>query len=148
MHRFMVAAAALLAASAAHAQTPTQDACGALSVAADGTLILAASPGYTLLTAIPPLAPPPGASGFAAILCDRTSIMIGPNDYRVLTDLHVPLYIRNSGRVAMLEFVNNELRVRFQSGAPSAEEREALASALDRANEALAALPRQAPPAQ
>ncbi|HCK83278.1 MAG TPA: hypothetical protein DHW63_01770, partial [Hyphomonadaceae bacterium] len=40
------------------AQTPGQDACGAISTAEDGALSLVATPGYTLLTAIPPLAPP------------------------------------------------------------------------------------------
>ena len=132
----------------AAAQTPTQDACGAISTGEDGALGLVATPGYTLLTAIPPLAPPPGAGSFAAIICDRTGIFLGPNDHRVLTDLHVPLYIRNAGRVAVLETVQGELRMRFQTGAPTPEEREALATALDRATDALLALQRQAPPAQ
>lgn len=130
------------------AQAPGQDACGAISTAEDGALSLVATPGYTLLTAIPPLAPPPGAGSFAAIICDRTGIFLGPSDHRVLTDLHVPLYIRNAGRVAVLETVQGELRLRFQTGAPTPEEREALAAALDRATDALLALQRPASAAQ
>lgn len=139
-----VLSAALLAAGAAFAQTPSQDACGALGVA-DGAPSLVTTPGYTVLAAIPPLAPPPGAGNFSAILCDRSSIFISPNDHRVLTDLHVPLYIRNAGRVAALELVDGQLRVRFQTGTPTPEEREALATALDRATDALAAQQRAAP---
>lgn len=136
-------AAALLAAAPAPAQPHSQDACGALSVA-EGAPSLVTTPGYTVLAAIPPLAPPPGAGNFSAILCDRSSIFISPNDHRVLTDLHVPLYIRNADRVAALEFVDGQLRVRFQTGAPTPEEREALATALDRATDELAAQQRAA----
>ncbi len=138
---------AVLAGSAS-AQTPGQDFCAALTVAEDGALSLTTTPGYTVWTAIPPLASPPGVAGYSGILCDRAAISIGPVDHRVLSDLHVPLYIRNSGRVAVLESINGELRIRFHSGAPTADEREALAAALDRATDALLALQRQAAPAQ
>jgi hypothetical protein len=137
----LVCALMLLSSAAAQTPAPELEACAALVVAADGSLSLAGEPGYRVSTAIPPLAPPPGVAAFNGILCDRDRIFIGPVDHRVLTDLHVPLYIRNNGRLAILEVTAEGAQVRFNQGAPTAEEREALAIALDRATEALLAMP-------
>jgi hypothetical protein len=92
-------------------------------------------PGYTILTAIPPLAKPAGQPQVDAIICDRESIFIGPQDYRVLTDLAVPLYIRNGARLAVLEVAEGQLRTRFLRGQPTPQESQALAAALDRAQD-------------
>lgn len=99
-------------------------------------------PGYTILQATPPFSAPPGA--VQAVVCDRTSVFLGPNDHRVITDLHVPLFIRSTGRIAILEAAEGQLRVRFHQGQPTAEEAQALAAALDRANADMANVLRQA----
>jgi hypothetical protein len=89
-------------------------------------------PGFTILQGQPPFSAPPGS--VQAVICDRTSIFLGPNDHHVITDLRVPLYIRNAGRVAVLEAENGQLRVTFRQGRPTPQEMEALAAALDVAN--------------
>jgi hypothetical protein len=99
------------------------------------------TPGYTVLTAVPPLARPPGQPQVDAIICDRESIVIGPADYRVLTDLHVPFYIRNAGRLAVLEVTDGRLQARFLRGQPTAAESQAMAAALDRASAEAARAP-------
>ncbi len=136
----LACAAMVLSSASAQAPAPELEACAALVVAADGGVTLAGQPGYRVSTAIPPLAPPLGVAAFNGIICDRDRIFIGPVDHRVLTDLHVPLYIRNNGRLAILEVTAEGAQVRFSEGAPTAEEREALAIALDLANEALLAM--------
>lgn len=92
------------------------------------------TPGYTVLTAVPPLARPPGQPQVDAIICDRESIVIGPADYHVLTDLHVPFYIRNAGRLAVLEITDGRLQARFLRGQPTPAESQAMAAALDRSS--------------
>ncbi len=133
-------AVALFAPSPAHAQ---QEACGVFVLGeGDQQAELVPTPGYTVLTAIPPLARPPGQARVDAIVCDRAGIIIGPVDYRVLMDLAMPLYIRHDGRVAVLESVEGRLQVRVLHGALRDGESQALADALDRAEAAIAATPR------
>ena len=48
-----------------------------------------------------PLAPPP--DGATAIVCERESIVPGPNDDRVLVELKLPLLISSGGRIGTLE---------------------------------------------
>jgi hypothetical protein len=103
--------------------------------------------GYSVLTATPPFSAPPGS--VHAMVCDRTSIFIGPNDHRVITDLGVPLFIRNGGRIAVLEIADRQLRLRFTQGEPSPAERVAIAPAIERALAEMDRLPpHQVQPAQ
>lgn len=89
-------------------------------------------PGYTILHSSPPFSAPPGS--LDAVVCDRPTLFIGANDHRVLTDLGVPLFIRNAGRVMVLEVSEGRFRVRFIEGRPTAEESQTLAAAIDRAH--------------
>ncbi|MEQ1617777.1 MAG: hypothetical protein ABL883_05485 [Terricaulis sp.] len=132
-------ALALSAPSPAYAQ---QEACGIFVLGEGDQAELIPTPGYTVLTAIPPLARPPGQARVDAIVCDRSGLFLGPADYRVLMDLAMPLYIRHDGRVAVLEAVEGRLQVRLLHGALREGESEALADALDRAEAAIAAIPR------
>lgn len=137
----LAALAAWMAVAPAEAQQ--QEQCGVFVVTSEERVSYIPIPGYTILAAIPPFGRPAGLTDLDAVVCDRQSIFIGPNDYRVLTDLSVPLYIRSSGRIAVLEASEGQLSVRFNQGAPTAEERQALAEALDRSEDALRSMPAQ-----
>jgi len=98
-----------------------------------------AIPGFSVLLTPPPYSAPAGS--MHAILCDRTSIFIGPNDHRVITDFGVPLFISNSGRIAILEIVDRQLRLRFTRGEPTPAEQAAIGPAIERATNEINALP-------
>lgn len=95
--------------------------------------------GYSLTNAPLPLTKPGGQAQVDGVVCDRLALELRPNDYRVLTDLHVPFYVRSGIRTVALEVVDGQFRVRFLSGAPTDQERAQLADALDRAMDALTA---------
>ncbi len=105
--------------------------CGVFQITSPETVEYSPLPGYSVLTATPPFRAPPGS--VHAMVCDRTSIFIGPVDYRVITDLGVPLFIRNSGRIAVLEIVDRQLRLRFTRGQPTPSEQAAISEAIERA---------------
>ncbi|MBK9672933.1 MAG: hypothetical protein IPO70_11950 [Bacteroidetes bacterium] len=133
-------------ATPALAQRPVES-CGVMQITDAEHVTLTPIPGYSILLSDPPFSAPPGS--VHAVVCDRTSIFIGPNDHRVITDLGVPLFIRNSGRVAVLEIADRQLRLRFTHGEPSAEERAAIGPAIERALAEMERMPAQQPqPAQ
>lgn len=109
--------------------------CGVLGVGGD-TSSFSPLEGYSLLTVAPPLLRPAG--DVDAILCIRSGIYLGPNDYRVITDLHLPLFIRDADSLAVLEPADGQLSIRFVRGRPTAEEAQALGAAIDRAHEEMA----------
>jgi hypothetical protein len=139
---FALAAALACAAAPATAQQPIET-CGVLQITDAERVSYIPIPGYSILGGTPPFAAPPGS--VHAVVCDRTSIFLGANDHRVISDLRVPLFIRNAGRVAILEAADGQLRVRFTQGQPSPVEAQALAASLDRANAEMASLLRQTP---
>jgi hypothetical protein len=126
----MALALACVAAPAAAQQQPVE-LCGVFQITDAEHVSYIPIPGYSILLAQPPFSAPPGA--VHAVVCDRTSIFIGPNDHRVSTDLGVPLFIRNGGRIAVLEIADRQLRLRFTQGEPTADERAAIAPAIERA---------------
>jgi len=119
--------------------------CGAFQITSPETVDYIPLPGYSVLTATPPFRAPPGS--VHALVCDRTSIFLGPNDYRVITDLGVPLFIRNNGRIAVLEIADRQLRLRFTRGEPSPVEQAGIAPAIDRALAEMDRLPAHQQPA-
>lgn len=98
--------------------------------------------GFSILTAPTPFTRPSGQPYVDAVICDRPSIYLGANDYRVLTDLAVPLFLRSGPRLATLEVHEGALRLRFIRGEPTSEEAQALGAALDQAQTAAAAVQR------
>lgn len=124
------------------------EACGYLRITSPETVELVPLPGYSILIGTPPFTAPPGSLN--AIVCDRTSIFIGPNDHRVITDMGVPLFIRSGGRVAILEIADHQLRLRFSQGQPTPQEQVAIGPAIERALVDIDRLPaeRPQPPAQ
>ncbi|MBX3430953.1 MAG: hypothetical protein KF779_15320 [Hyphomonadaceae bacterium] len=125
-----VACALTCLAAPAMAQQPIER-CGVFQITDAEHVSYIPIPGYSILLATPPFSAPPGA--VHAVVCDRTSIFIGPNDHRVITDLGVPLFIRSGGRIAVLEIADRQLRLRFTHGEPSPEERAAIGPAIERA---------------
>lgn len=132
--------ACLAAPALAQTQTPAPapapvETCGFLST---GGEISSFSPleGYSILAASPPLLRPAG--DVDAILCIRSAIYLGPQDHRVITDMHVPFFIRDASRLAVLEPADGRLSIRFLQGQPTPAEAQALGAAIDRAHEDIA----------
>lgn len=125
---------------------PPVELCGVFQITDAEHVSYIPIPGYSILQATPPLSAPPGA--VHAVVCDRTSIFIGPNDHRVITDLGVPLFIRSSGRIAVLEIADRQLRLRFTQGEPTPEERAAIAPAIERALADMERMPARQPQAR
>jgi hypothetical protein len=137
--RTVLFAAAFLLSTPASAQEaapapPAGELCGVIARSGPDTSAYTPAPGYSVLYAATPLLPPPGQSSFDAIVCIRSAIFLGPVDHHVLTDLRVPLFIRDGERMAVLELGAEGLSLRFTRGEPTAEERAALAQAIDRAH--------------
>jgi hypothetical protein len=127
------------------AQTPPIERCGVFQITDSEHVSYIPIAGYSVLLATPPFSAPPGT--VHAVVCDRTSIFLGPNDHRVITDLGVPLFIRSGGRIAVLEIADRQLRLRFTQGEPTAEEQAAIGPAIERAISDIDRLPpRQATP--
>ena len=142
-----IACALACVAAPAMAQQQSVERCGVFQITAAEHVSYIPIPGYTILDGTPPFSAPPGS--VHAVVCDRTSIFIGPNDHRVITDLGVPLFIRSGGRIAVLEIADRQLRLRFTRGEPSAEERAAIGPAIERALAEIDRMPpRQPQPAQ
>ena len=145
-----LAIAAVLAATAApvFAQEQAIESCGVFQITDAEHVSYIPIPGYSILLSQPPFTAPPGT--VHAVVCDRTSIFLGPNDHRVITDLGVPLFIRNGGRIAVLEIADRQLRLRFTQGEPSPAESTAIGPAIERALAEMDRMPprQPAPPAQ
>lgn len=120
--------------------------CGVFQITSPTTVEYSPLPNYSVLTATPPFSAPPGS--VHAMVCDRTSIFIGPVDHRVITDLGVPLFIRNAGRIAILEIADRQLRLRFTQGAPTPQEQAAIGPAIERALADIDRLPAPQPQPQ
>lgn len=142
---FVLACAFACAAPAFAQETPppapeaAQELCGYLESGAETSAFVPVS-GFSLLTATPPLARPADID-VDGVMCVRSGLFIGPNDYHVLTDLGVPFFIRNADRIAILEMTAEGLRVRFMRGEPTPEEAQAMGAAIDRAHAELSARP-------
>lgn len=134
MIRTLVIAGVLAAMSAsAYAQTQPVERCGILRAGGERSTY-APIEGFSVLLMPPPIRLPQRArEGARAIMCERTSIFIGANDHRVITDTGVPLFITSGGRIAVLEIADRQLRLRFTQGEPTAAEREGIGPAIERA---------------
>jgi hypothetical protein len=144
MIRTLAIAAALVCVSApAFAQQQPIERCGVFQITDAEHVSYIPIPGYSILLAQPPFSAPPGS--VHAVVCDRTSIFLGPNDHRVITDLGVPLFIRNGGRIAILEIADRQLRLRFTQGEPTREEQAAIGPAIERALAEIERLPPRQP---
>ncbi len=146
MIRSLAMACALVClATPAMAQQRDIESCGVFQIVDAEHVTYTPIPGYSILLGQPPFSAPPGS--VHAVVCDRTSIFLGPNDHRVITDLGVPFFIRSGGRIAVLEIADRQLRLRFTQGQPTAQEQAAIGPAIERALADIDRLPpRQAQP--
>jgi hypothetical protein len=146
-----IAVALAVMSTPAFAQTGPVERCGIFKSTAEGRMAYVPIAGYSVLLLQPPFRLPQRAQATQraqAVVCDRTSIFVGPNDHRVITDLGIPLFIRSSGRVAVLEIADRQLRLRFTEGEPTPAEREAMGPAIERALADMERLPPRQTPAQ
>lgn len=152
MIRTLVIAAALVGMSTpVFAQTGPIERCGIFKPTAEGRMAYIPIAGYSVLLMQPPFRLPQRAQATQraqAVVCDRTSIFIGPNDHRVITDIGLPLFIRSGGRVAVLEIADHRLRLRFTEGEPTQTERDAMGPAIERALAEMERLPPRQTPAR
>ena len=142
----ILAIAAAFAASTAPAFAQPVERCGVFQITDAERVSYIPIEGYSILLAQPPFSAPPGS--VHAVICDRTSIFLGPNDHRVITDLGVPLFIRNADRIAVLEIADRELRLRFTRGEPTPTEQAAIGPAIERALNEIDRLPPREPAGQ
>jgi hypothetical protein len=107
--------------------------CSASLRAADGSVRVVEL--YSVEEAAPPLTLPPEASGAFAVICLRRTLYMSDKDYRVLTDLHLPFAFSDGDRVVWLYVENLRLLMQLDDGELTKEEREAIESAIGRAQE-------------
>jgi hypothetical protein len=114
------------------AAAQSAEACSVM-VRADGGMRTEPAGGYFITGAAPPLRLPEGHTNVAALVCDRATLTIGDNDYRVLTDLEIPLFVRSDDRILALEMVHGQFRIRLDEGDLTEDEVTSIQTALDRA---------------
>lgn len=111
---------------------PEKGSCSIMAPDEDGQERIFPDPGISLGTQ-PELVFPAGFQAATAVVCDRRVLAIGDNDYRAITELNVPVFIRSHGRVLVFQIEEGQFYVKFIKGAPTDEEISAIQSALDRA---------------
>jgi hypothetical protein len=79
------------------------------------------------------------APGAVMIACIRTTIVPEVNDYRVLTELRLPLSIRAGQKTLLLGASAGKLQIGLPDGPATPEETKALQNRLDEMNAAMAA---------
>jgi hypothetical protein len=84
-----------------------------------------------------PLVPPSPAENASAVICQRTTIVPLPDDYRVLTEMHLPLALSTDHATPWLMIEAGQLKVQFKDGEASPEEMRALQARLDEMQTAL-----------
>lgn len=84
-----------------------------------------------------PLTPPSSAENASAVICQRTTIVPRPDDYRVLTEMHLPLALRTDRTTLWLMIESGQLKVRFKDGQATPDEMRAVQERLDEMQSAL-----------
>jgi hypothetical protein len=84
-----------------------------------------------------PLLPPNTAENASAVICQRTTIVPLPHDYRVLTEMHLPLALRTDRTTLWLMIESGQLKVQFKDGQATPDEMRALQERLDEMQSAL-----------
>lgn len=134
--RKIVLAVALALASIASAHAQEQESCAA-QVGPDDAIQIVPLPGYSVLNGAAPLARPAVDGQLRAIMCRRTSLNLGPNDHRVLVDLHVPFMIAHQRRLVAIEMVDGRMQANYGEYQFTEAERAVLQAGIDRAQAAI-----------
>ena len=132
------APAPVTAASAAVPGTLSESACAVITAGSDGGFTAARLPSLHVLEATAAPGPfhlpddaPPSVRG---VLCDRSSVVPGPNDYEVVAAgfaLYISVGALDNRRIFVLESADGHFRLRASKGTLSAEEDAAVQVRLD-----------------
>jgi hypothetical protein len=89
-------------------------------------------------------------SNAAMVLCNRTTVVPEVTDYRVLTEMHLPLAISAGGKTVFLGATNGQLQMGVPEGQLTADETKAIQDRIDEMQTAIAgpARPPAAPAAR
>lgn len=154
----ILAGLAGLLAPVAHAQTPPNlggrvQGSAAPGIAGAPAAAAAPAPACSLTTTISgryvdtplagfdPAAPGPLPTppiNAALVVCNRASIVPQLTDYRVLTEMHLPLAIKDGKRTLLLGSANGKLQIGIQEGEVAPAEVEALRTRIDQMTDAMA----------
>jgi hypothetical protein len=131
----------------AGAPTPVAPAVPAAPPASDRSCVLVTQtgdqyaeqplPGFDPAVTSQPL-PPITAANAAMIVCIRTTIIPEVTDYRVLTELRLPLSIRVGQKTLFLGASGGKLQAGMPEGEATAEDTKAVQDRLDEMNDAMA----------
>ncbi|MEJ0058824.1 MAG: hypothetical protein WDM79_04205 [Terricaulis sp.] len=86
-----------------------------------------------MLNAAAPLPRPAVEGELRALMCRRATLTIGPNDHRVIVDLHVPFMIGHQRRMVVIEIVEGQLRANYSDYQFTEAERAIVQAGVDRA---------------
>lgn len=90
-------------------------------------------PSFAVAGTTEPLALPADAVGASAIMCVRQSLSMSDEDYRVLTQLHLPFAFSDGERVVWLYVEDERLLMHMDDGVLSSDERAQIEAAIARA---------------
>lgn len=94
-----------------------------------------------------PLYPADPAEKIEAVMCERKTLVPEPTDYRVISEMRLPLAIRSGTVTVWLGAENGRLSVQIPAGAVSAADQQAIKARVDELQTAMQALKPAAAPA-
>jgi hypothetical protein len=104
------------ATKAASPEKPTTSPpCSAL-VTKDGAITLVPLPNLNTKKKDAPLVVPKFDGELGSVVCQRSTVVPEPTDYRFFSELSVPLFIKQGDRTLILEMVNGRIQVRMPQG--------------------------------
>ena len=84
---------------------------------------------------------PAPAANAVLVVCNRATIVPELSDYRVLTEMHLPLAIKDGKRTLFLGAANGKLQIGVQDGEVAPAEVEALRTRIDEMEDAMTKAP-------
>ncbi len=84
---------------------------------------------------------PAPAANAVLVVCTRATIVPELSDYRVLTEMHLPLAIKDGKRTLFLGAANGKLQIGIQDGEVAPAEVEALRTRIDEMEDAMTKTP-------
>ena len=144
-----LASVALLGSARAQAQTapPAGPSCTLMVKGIDGYVFVRMRSFDPSNKAVP-LHPADPADRVEAVMCERKTLIPEPTDYRVISEMHVPLAIRSDAVTVWLGAENGRLVVQVPAGAVNDADQRAIKARVDELQKTMEALrPAPASPA-
>jgi hypothetical protein len=123
-----------MAVSAPAGAQATNESCAVIVPGESGTEETIHVPEF-IVTGTPSFRLPAGYENATAVICGRDELRIRDDDYRVLVEGGVPLFVISGDRMLIFQMENGQFYVEFEGGELSDDEGERIQSALDRAQE-------------